>query len=113
MITGAGLAITPEAIEASPSDLDIAMDDDDNDLQTPLQNVEVVIHATDIDHHSSGWAGHITGVWEKRLRMKLFPSIAPYELFGKETIKADVIVMAKRQWDGNHTPYLFHVLRVY
>lgn len=111
-ITGAGFSIDAATIEAAPSELDIAMDDDE-ETQTPLEKAEVAIHATDIDHNSSGWAGHLPGLWEKRLRMKLFPSIPPAELFGKEKITADIILVAKRQSDGGYIPYMIHVLRVY
>ena len=111
-IIGAGMSIEPETIEEAPSELDIALDEEE-EIQQPFEKREVVIHATDIDHSSSGWAGHITGVWEKRLRMKLFPSIQPAYLFGKEKITADVIVMLKRKDDGSYVPYLFHVVNVY
>jgi len=111
-IIGAGLSIEAETIAEAPSQLDIAMNDDD-EKQTPLTNVEVVIHATDLDHSSSGWAGHITGVYQKRLRMKLFSSVQPSQLFGKDKIIADIILVSKRTVEGDYIPYLFHVINVY
>lgn len=111
-IRGAGLTIEPETIEAAPSLLEI-QSLDTNENQTPYEKREVVIHATDKDHGASGWAGHIVGVWEKRLRMKLFPAISPSSLFGRDKIVADVVLVSKRQPDGSFLPYLFHVIDVY
>lgn len=112
-IAGAGMIIDAATIEDAPSPLDIALDSEDDETQNPFERREVIIHATDIDHNASGWAGHIPGVWEKRLRMKLFPAISPGQLFGKEKITADIIVVAKRDSEGHYVPYLFHVVRVY
>lgn len=94
-IEGAGHAIDAATIEAAPSALDIALDLEDEEQQTPHEQVEVVIHATDRDRSSSGWAGHIPGVWEKRLRMKLFPVVSPARLFGRERFVADVILVSR------------------
>lgn len=113
VIEGAGLTIDAATIEAAPSPLDIALDENDEETNTPFERCEVVIHATDIDHNASGWAGHVPGVWEKQLRMKLFPAIPPGRLFGKEKITADIIVVSKRDSEGHYVPYLFHVVRVY
>ena len=112
-ITGAGVHINPETIASAPSALDIALDDDDDESQEGYYQKEVIIHATDIDYPSSGWAGHIPGIWEKRIRMKLSPSIEPASLFAKDKIVADVILVSKRKADGNYTPYLLHVINVH
>jgi hypothetical protein len=112
-IEGAGQSINASTIEAAPSPLDIALDLADQEEQATYEHVEVVIHATDKDKGSSGWAGHIPKVSEKRLRMKLFPAISPAKLFGRESFLADVIVLSRRDQHGIMTPYLFHVVNVY
>ncbi len=86
---------------------------DDLSEETAYENHIVVIHATDLDHSKTGWAGHIPGVWEKRLKMVLFPTIPLNDVFGHKEIKADILVMSKRQPDGNLVPYVFHVINVY
>lgn len=111
-IQGAGQLISAATIEESPSELDIVLGDDD-EIQEPFNQVEVIIHAKDKDHSSSGWAGHITGICDRRLKMKLFPSIKPPQIFGKDRIVADIILMSKIQDGGVMTPYLFHILNVY
>jgi len=112
-IEGAGVAIDAPTIEAAPSALDIALDLADQEEQATYEKTEVVIHATDKDKGSSGWAGRIPGVSEKRLRMKLFPAISPAKLFGLESFVADVIVVSKPDQHGIMTPYIFHVVNVY
>jgi hypothetical protein len=112
-IEGAGQSIDAPTIEAAPSALDIALDLADQEEQTTYEQTEVVIHATDKDKGSSGWAGRIPGVSEKRLRMKLFPAISPAKLFGRERVVADVIVVSKPDQHGIMTPYMFHVVNVY
>jgi len=112
-IEGAGQSIDAPIIEAAPSLLDIALDLADQEEQKPYEQVEVIIHATDKDKGSSGWAGRLPGISEKRLRMKLFPAISPAKLFGLESFVADVIVVSKPDQYGIMTPYIFHVVNVY
>lgn len=113
VISGAGLSIDAAAIEAAPSALDVALSEEDEERQTPYEKQKVVIHATDKDHNASGWAGHIIGVCDKRLRMKLFSKISPESLFGKNDIVADIILVSRRNPDGEYRPYMFHVIDVY
>lgn len=110
-IEGGGLRVDPETIEAAPSDLDL-LTADEQEIQEPIQAQFVDIHATDIDSNNTGWAGVLSGVWDKRLRMRLYPTIQPEELFGKRTIIADVILVSKANGLGEHVPYLFHVVRI-
>lgn len=112
-ITGAGLTIMPEAIEDAPGPLDIALEDDDEERTDGYRKVRVILHAYDIDHVSSGWAGHIEGVWDRRVRLKLSPSIQPSRLFGRESIVADIILVSKKRQDGTYTPTLIHLIDIY
>ena len=111
-IAGAGLTIEASTIEAAPSDLDfeIAEEQPSSELK---QRQRVVIHATDRDHSKSGWAGHIVGVWEKRLPMKLFPEIPPAQVFGKEEIIADIMLVFKTDAAAESIPDVMHILRVH
>jgi hypothetical protein len=112
-ITGGGLMITPETIAEAPSTLDIALEDEDDEKTEGYRKVRIILHAYDIDHVSSGWAGHIDGPWNKRLRIKLSPSIQPSTLFGKESIVADIILVSKRREDGTYVPSLIHLIDTY
>jgi hypothetical protein len=112
-IIGAGLTITPEAIEDTPGALDIALEDDDEEKTDGYSRVKVILHAYDIDHVSSGWAGHIDGVWDKRIRLKLSPTIQPNGLFGRESVVADIILVSKKRHDGSYVPTLIHLIDIY
>jgi hypothetical protein len=111
-ISGGGATISAEAIAEAPSALDIEMADDE-ESHDPYPQQTVVIHATDIDKTKTGWAGHLPGVYEKRLRMQLYPGVDPKLLFGRTEIRADIILASKPNKDGELAPYLFHVLKVY
>lgn len=44
--------------------------------------------------------------------MRLFPAIDPHILFGKTEVSGDVIVVSKKNQDGDYIPYVFHVIGV-
>ena len=108
-VQGAGLEITPETIDAAPTALDAEMADEE-EVQEPYTDQEIVVHATDLDSNKTGWAGHLPGIWEKRLPMRLYPTIKPDEIYGKRTVTGDVIVVSKKNRDGEYVPYVFHVV---
>jgi len=111
-ISGSGATITADAIADAPSALDIEMAGDD-ESHNPYQRQTVVIHATDLDKTKTGWAGHLPGLWEKRLKMQLYPGVSPKAVFAKSEIVADIILASKPNKDGEIVPYLFHVVKVY
>lgn len=108
-VQGAGLEISAATVSAAPSALDAEMADDEQ-TQDPYTDQEIVVHATDLDSNKTGWAGHLPGIWEKRLPMRLYPTIKPEDIYGKRTVTGDVIVVSKRGRDGEYVPYLFHVV---
>jgi hypothetical protein len=112
IISGGGAVISAQTIAEAPSELDMEMQDDEEPSES-IQKQVVVIHATDIDHSKSGWAGHLPGRWNHRLRMQIYPGIDNKSIFGKTQVVADIILVSKPDRKGQMTPYLFHVLRVY
>lgn len=111
-IIGGGAKISAETIAAAPSDLDLEISDED-EFHEHLLNQVVVIHATDLDKTKTGWAGHLPGVWENRIKMQLYPGIDPKSLFGKTQFVADVILASRPSKDGSIAPYLFHVVKLH
>lgn len=111
-IEGAGASISPDTIRAAPASYEVQMDDDEAP-QDPYTAQAIVIHATDLDSNKTGWAGHLPGLWEKRLKMRLYPTINPAEIYGKREITGDIIVVSKRDASGEYVPDLFHVLKIY
>lgn len=85
--------------------------EEEGDKSDPFENVEIELHAQDIDRAKQGWAGIPKGHATSRLRMELYPPITPDELWGKSTIRGDIILMS-HQKDGRATPYMFHLVRL-
>lgn len=110
-VEGGGVAIDPETIREAPSALDIELETDE-ETQDAYPAQPIIIHATDLDSAKTGWAGHLPGVWEKRLPMRLYPTIRLDDLFGKREVTGDVILVSRRDAAGEYVPYLFHVVRL-
>ncbi len=111
-ISGGGIEISSAAIQEAP---DVFEDDltEETERSEAFQDVEIIIHATDLDKTKTGWAGHINSVHEKRLRMELYPTISPDALFGLRSVRGDIILMSKRQSDGSYAPYMFHLVEIH
>ena len=106
-----GAELSSEAIRAAPTMLDFVTEDEE-DLISEHQDQTVVIHATDLDSNKTGWAGHLPGLWEKRLKMRLYPTVRRDEVFGKAQFRADLILVRKATDEGKSIPFLFHVVRI-
>jgi hypothetical protein len=85
--------------------------EDEPDKSEPFENVEIELHAQDIDKTKQGWAGVPRGHSNARLRMELYPPITPDELWGKGMIRGDIILVS-HQKDGKVTPHMFHLVRL-
>jgi len=82
------------------------------ETSTPYPNVEIELHAQDMDKRKAGWAGVVPSVSSERMRMHVYPTIQPEEIYLKQRLRGDVIVMAKKQADGSYKPYLFHLVKL-
>lgn len=112
IIRSGDLQINRAQINETPSLIDLEHEDDYEITESYL-GVDIEIRAVDMDKNSQGWAGVIKGVYEKRLKMIIFPSLDKAKLFGRETIRGDVIVMLRKQADGDYLPYEFHLLNMH
>lgn len=106
-VEGAGLSIDPASVAAAPNPA-AAMEEEDP--QQPYLNQEIHIHANDLDSKRTGWAGHLPGISDKRMPMWLYPTINTADLYGRRSAVADIIVMSRRNDDGELIPYGFHVI---
>jgi hypothetical protein len=61
-----------------------------------FSNVDLELHAQDKDKEASGWAAIPWGVSDKRLKMKLVDGVAPNELWRRDHIRGDIVVLYKR-----------------
>lgn len=112
IIRSGDLQINRAQINETPSLVDLEYEDD-YEITESLIGVDIEIRAIDMDKNSQGWAGVIKGVYERRLKMVIFPSLDKAKLFGRETIKGDVMVRLRKQADGDYLPYEFHLLNLY
>ncbi len=101
-----------DTVSEFPSDAKL-QDYEDEETSKPFENVEIELHAQDIDRTRQGWAGVIRQVSPDRLRMTVYPPITPEDIYTKSRINGDVIVMYRRASDGNMEPYQFHLIRLH
>jgi hypothetical protein len=100
-----------DTVAEFPSDAKIT-DFEDEETSKNLESVEIELHAQDVDHTRQGWAGVIRQVSDRRLRMAVYPPIKPEDIYTKQRINGDVIVISRRLADGAMEPYMFHLIRL-
>ncbi len=112
-IRGPGNAqISEEAVAEVPADLPLP-DEEESKTETAFhQDVKVVLHAADKDRGAYGWAGHIPGVVDNRVRMQIDKGIKPERLFGRRSIRGDVLVSYDVEPDGELVPREFLLLAI-
>lgn len=103
--------ISEQAIEAVPSDLDLAQYEPASKVE-PLEGAIVKFRAHDLDK-GKNWAATIEDVSPDRRPLHLAPDISVEPLFGKRAVKADVLVTSIRDLDGDYVPSLYYMTRVY
>ena len=74
--------------------------------------MQVILHAADRDRAAQGWAGHIPGIVDTRVKMQVDKGIAPERLFGRRKIRGDVLVVYEVTPDGELFPKEFHLLAI-
>lgn len=89
----AALTIPREVIAKSPSNL--VLEVEPNEKFTP--DVDLHVRATNLDSSSSGWAGLVPMVVDRRVKLVLADGVDPKKVAGKFTVRADVILHSKPQ----------------
>ena len=74
--------------------------------------VTLEMHAQDKDRDAVGWAAIPVGLCNKRLRMKLMDAASPEQLWGKDRIKGDIVLLSKRI-GLDFEPSEIHLVRIY
>ena len=62
--------------------------------------VSLEIHAQDKDKSAVGWAAIAGGISEKRLKVRIVDPVQPSDLWQKEEITADIVVVSKLTSNG-------------
>ena len=83
-----------------------------DDTSNYLSDVEIEIHAQDVDSARQGWAATIPGHVDKRKKMQIFPPVKPDDIWTKERVRGDVVIVSERQDDGELLPTMIHLLRI-
>ena len=74
-------------------------------------NVELELHAQDKDRESTGWAAIPNGLSSRRLKMKLVDGVSPDDLWGRDKIRGDIVLISKRS-GFDFIPSEIHLTRV-
>lgn len=61
----------------------------------PHNDITLELHASDVDKVNSGWAAVPKGVSDARLRMRLISPVSPKDLFGKRTVRGDIVLISQ------------------
>ncbi|TPI15407.1 hypothetical protein FJW06_08375 [Mesorhizobium sp. B4-1-3] len=75
-------------------------------------DVTLEIHAQDKDREASGWAAVPVGLHDKRLRMKLMDAATPEQLWGRDRVKGDIVLVSKRV-GLDFEPSEIHLVRIH
>ncbi|WP_026379441.1 hypothetical protein [Afifella pfennigii] len=109
-------SIKRAAVEEARSAIGVSLsDDDETDAQPESEfklDVDIELHASDRDKTRTGWAGHIPGVFEDRVPMRVDKSITPQSLFGRTRLHGDVYIVYDVKDDGELAPREFLLLRL-
>lgn len=104
-------AIGKPAIEAMPSDIDLAQYEPATEIEE-LENVLVHFRAHDLDRNKA-WAATIETVSPIRRPLHLAPDVRPEQLFDKKDIRADVLVTYVLDPEGEYVPSLYYLQKVH
>ncbi|WP_417274153.1 hypothetical protein [Celeribacter halophilus] len=86
--------------------------DSDFDRFEPYDNVEIQIHAMDLDKSATGWAAVIPSIIEKRMKLRVMPPLTPQEVWGASKIRGDVVIVEKFTANG-YQPNEIQLIKAY
>lgn len=106
-----GEAIRQEAIDAIPSEVELAQ------YQAPVESVEydnvTVVFQRHDKTRPKDWAATVEEVSPDRKPLHLAPTISPEHLFTRESVKADVLVTSILDNEGEYVPSVYYLMKVY
>jgi hypothetical protein len=82
-------------------------------VSEPLENVDIYLHAQDLDHNKQGWAAVVPALSPRRIRMNLYPPIDPADIYTKQYVKGDLLVESRRNAEGVSEPVRVHLIRIH
>lgn len=110
-VTVGRTAISERAIEAMPSDIELAQYEPATEIQE-IEKAAVRFRAHDLDKNKA-WAATIEEVSPLRRPLHLAPDVRPEQLFDKVEIRADVLVTYVLDAEGEYVPSLYYLQKVH
>lgn len=101
--------IDSETISEVPTDAQIE-GADVPEIARPYKDVTIELHAQDMDRSKFGWAGVVPEISGRRLRMELEPPIKPEQVYMKDKVRGDIMLVLKKRADGTYQPSAIHLL---
>lgn len=95
------LQISSESIRAMPSNLNEL---EEEEFIQDFTNIDLEIRAFDLDSSKRGWAVIIPILHQKRIPLKLDPTVSPEDLLDQRIITADVTVIFRHDKEFNKIP---------
>jgi hypothetical protein len=106
-----GAEIRRKAIEAMPSDIELAQYEPPTEIRE-LERVVVHFRAHDLDRNKA-WAATIEDVSPNRRPLHLAPDVRPEQLFERSEVVADVLVTSNLDSEGEYSPTFYYLQKVY
>ncbi|MGL1920480.1 MAG: hypothetical protein OCD03_05605 [Hyphomicrobiales bacterium] len=110
-LSGGGVEISEETIMSAPHDFEFEALEVEEALEE-IEDIELVIHANDMDSAKKGWGAHIPSISSRRIRMQISPEIRLSKIYGKRKINGRIILQSKVDKKGEMKPYLIHLLEL-
>jgi len=104
-----GRRIEPRLVSDVPSDAQMLEFEEPPSMRN-LTDVEIELHAQDVDRTKQGWAAVIPSLSKQRMRMELYPPIRPIDLYTKTRIRGDVIVAFQPNAKGEQEPHICYLV---
>ncbi len=104
-------ALSHELVAEFPSAAQ-RLEDAPEPITTPLEDVEITLHAQDRDYSKRGWAVVVPALSSKRIPMYLYPPIKPKDIYTKAAIRGDLMVEHRQTEAGEREPIRVHLIRV-
>lgn len=105
------IEVAPDVVKEIPS---IAEFEDlkPEETQEAHEDVVIELHAQDVDKRKAGWAGVAKAIHPDRLKILVYPTIKPEDIYTKSQVTGDILLVSKWQPDGTYKPYLIHLLKL-
>jgi hypothetical protein len=87
-------------------------DDEPQPVSKLHRNMRIILHAMDKDRQRFGWAGHCPDLFDDRVPMHLEKHIKPSDIFGRDEITGDILLISEENDNGELEPKEFLLLQV-